>query len=257
MTHVTAYAAASMPWRVGRKVGRTIYAQSGPTASDDDRLIGTMDTPELAAEAVRTHNDALRPVSEERQPRDSFEAWKRDMTSPVRDDLTVDDLIDAAQGAQTVRVAGPQGGTIAYETTPDEVRAAADAMEPEPSLREILQRIEARVRELEARAVLQQKATSALGAQFVEEVRHREDAQLAMGGRFDGIVTRILDVEGSLMGRMTNINTGVTQRLDAMGAALRELRTTAHVHESQAPPNSITLGVEGVVKLDVDELEKP
>jgi hypothetical protein len=43
-------------WRTGRKVGRTIYAQLGPEPSDDDPLIGVMDTPELAAEAVRTRN---------------------------------------------------------------------------------------------------------------------------------------------------------------------------------------------------------
>ena len=43
-------------WRTGRKVGRTIYAQSGPEASDEDVLIGMMDTPELAAAAVAAHN---------------------------------------------------------------------------------------------------------------------------------------------------------------------------------------------------------
>lgn len=47
----------SVPWRVGRKVGRTIYAQHGPEPSDDDRLIGMLDTPELAAEAVHCHNE--------------------------------------------------------------------------------------------------------------------------------------------------------------------------------------------------------
>jgi hypothetical protein len=43
-------------WRVGRKVGRTIYAIVGEEASDDDTLIGVMDTPELAREAVEAHN---------------------------------------------------------------------------------------------------------------------------------------------------------------------------------------------------------
>jgi hypothetical protein len=42
--------------RVGRKVGRTIYAQVGTEPSDDDRLIGVMDTPQLAEEAVRAVN---------------------------------------------------------------------------------------------------------------------------------------------------------------------------------------------------------
>ena len=48
----------SLPWRTGRKVGRTIYAQHGPEPSDTDELIGVMDTPVLAAEAVRWHNAA-------------------------------------------------------------------------------------------------------------------------------------------------------------------------------------------------------
>ncbi len=43
-------------WRVGRKVGRTIYACMNDTPSDEDDLIGVMDTRELAAEAVRAHN---------------------------------------------------------------------------------------------------------------------------------------------------------------------------------------------------------
>jgi hypothetical protein len=45
-----------LPWRVGRKVGRTIYQQVGPEPSDDDVLIGFMDTPELAWQAVAAHN---------------------------------------------------------------------------------------------------------------------------------------------------------------------------------------------------------
>jgi hypothetical protein len=52
----------SLPWRVGRHVGRTIYAQGGPEASrEDDELIGVMDTPELAAEACAGHNERLSP----------------------------------------------------------------------------------------------------------------------------------------------------------------------------------------------------
>ncbi|MGH2689035.1 MAG: hypothetical protein ACRDKW_09550 [Actinomycetota bacterium] len=43
-------------WRVGRKVGRTIYVQLGPEASDDDPLIGVMDTRALAVAAVQGHN---------------------------------------------------------------------------------------------------------------------------------------------------------------------------------------------------------
>jgi hypothetical protein len=43
-------------WRTGRKVGRTIYEQTGPEPSDDDPLIGVMDTRQLAAAAVDAHN---------------------------------------------------------------------------------------------------------------------------------------------------------------------------------------------------------
>lgn len=50
---------AKLPWRVGRKVGRTVYAQIGAEASDDDILIGLFDTEELAAKAVQAHNQAL------------------------------------------------------------------------------------------------------------------------------------------------------------------------------------------------------
>lgn len=54
-----------VPWRVGRHVGRTIYAMGGTEPSrDTDVLIGVMDTPELAAEAVAGHNARLRQDSE-------------------------------------------------------------------------------------------------------------------------------------------------------------------------------------------------
>ena len=43
-------------WRTGRRMGRTIHAQHGAKPSESDPLIGIMDTPGLAAEAVRAHN---------------------------------------------------------------------------------------------------------------------------------------------------------------------------------------------------------
>ncbi|MDQ1446833.1 MAG: hypothetical protein QOI20_3297 [Acidimicrobiaceae bacterium] len=46
-------------WRVGRKVGRTIYAQLGGTPSDADVLIGVMDTNQIAERAVRDHNATI------------------------------------------------------------------------------------------------------------------------------------------------------------------------------------------------------
>lgn len=51
-----------MRWRVGRKVGRTIYAQLGDAPSDDDKLIGVMDTAMFAVDAVDAHNAALERV---------------------------------------------------------------------------------------------------------------------------------------------------------------------------------------------------
>lgn len=48
-----------LPWRIGRKVGRTVYAVIGDEATDDDFLIGMFDTRELAAEAVEAHNARL------------------------------------------------------------------------------------------------------------------------------------------------------------------------------------------------------
>lgn len=46
-------------WRPGRKVGRTLYAMVGDEPSDDDILIGLVDSSELAAHICRDHNLAL------------------------------------------------------------------------------------------------------------------------------------------------------------------------------------------------------
>jgi len=48
-----------MRWRVGRRVGRTIYAVVGDQPGDHDPLIGVMDTKALAEAAVRAHNTEL------------------------------------------------------------------------------------------------------------------------------------------------------------------------------------------------------
>lgn len=45
-----------MKIRQGRKVGRTIYLQEGPEPSDDDPLIGCVDTPEFGALVVEAVN---------------------------------------------------------------------------------------------------------------------------------------------------------------------------------------------------------
>jgi hypothetical protein len=51
-------------WRTGRTNGRNIYwvpdgADPGSEPRGHDRCIGQLDTPELASEAVRSHNDRL------------------------------------------------------------------------------------------------------------------------------------------------------------------------------------------------------
>jgi hypothetical protein len=46
----------NLPWRTGRKVGRTVYAV---TNEEGDLLIGTMDTALLAEEVVKSHNQCL------------------------------------------------------------------------------------------------------------------------------------------------------------------------------------------------------
>lgn len=48
-----------MPWRMGRKIGRTVYAQVADEPSDDDVLIGVMDSRILAADVVASHNAVL------------------------------------------------------------------------------------------------------------------------------------------------------------------------------------------------------
>ena len=47
------------PWRVGRKVGRTIYQQQSADPADGDVLIGLMDSRELAQAAVDAYNRLL------------------------------------------------------------------------------------------------------------------------------------------------------------------------------------------------------
>jgi hypothetical protein len=57
-THINEYA-LRCAWRVGRRVGRTIYAEPYHAPRDDDPLIGVMDTPALARAAVDAHNEAI------------------------------------------------------------------------------------------------------------------------------------------------------------------------------------------------------
>lgn len=48
-----------LPWRQGRHEPRHLYAQLGPEPSDDDLVVGTLDTPEAAEEACTAHNERL------------------------------------------------------------------------------------------------------------------------------------------------------------------------------------------------------
>lgn len=60
MTDEPALIAENLPWRTGRKVGRTIYTVTDWQTLDGD-LIGLMDTPELAQAAVDDHNHRVAP----------------------------------------------------------------------------------------------------------------------------------------------------------------------------------------------------
>ena len=46
-------------WRLGRKLGRTIYAMVALEPSDDDVFLGIMDTAETAGRVVNDHNGML------------------------------------------------------------------------------------------------------------------------------------------------------------------------------------------------------
>jgi hypothetical protein len=48
-----------LPWRIGRKLERTIYAMLGKEPSEDDLLIGVMDEKYIAQHVVDVHNASL------------------------------------------------------------------------------------------------------------------------------------------------------------------------------------------------------
>lgn len=54
MTVTSALSDAPRPWRVGRKLGRTVY-------DADDQLLGLLDTRELALLVVAAVNDYTEP----------------------------------------------------------------------------------------------------------------------------------------------------------------------------------------------------
>ena len=50
---------ANLPWRIGRKLGRTIYVQLGAEPAEDDPLVGMVETKPLAQYIVALHNRSL------------------------------------------------------------------------------------------------------------------------------------------------------------------------------------------------------
>jgi hypothetical protein len=54
------------PWRVGRKLKRTLYLQIGEEPSDSDTYLGMMETPELAARVVNAINRINRTAEDTR-----------------------------------------------------------------------------------------------------------------------------------------------------------------------------------------------
>ena len=50
--------ASRLPWRTGQKLGRTLYGQLGDEPSDEDPLLGLMETKALAEQVVAAVNDS-------------------------------------------------------------------------------------------------------------------------------------------------------------------------------------------------------
>ncbi len=71
-----------MTWRVGRKVGRTIYKQNGAEPSDGDLLIGVMDYREDALRVVDAVNNvekyraALKAICEQSEEHEAYSIAK-------------------------------------------------------------------------------------------------------------------------------------------------------------------------------------
>lgn len=78
-------AGGGQPYRVGRKVGRTVYAAT----ADGDELIGVMDTPELGAQVVAALNrDSAAVGAVLLWAADEIEAQATAHNDPVNVDLT-------------------------------------------------------------------------------------------------------------------------------------------------------------------------
>ena len=56
----------TLKWRPGRKLGRTLYLQVGDNPGYDDKLVGMMDTPELANLVIHAVNKHLAEMEHQR-----------------------------------------------------------------------------------------------------------------------------------------------------------------------------------------------
>lgn len=59
-SHEDAIATPDGRWRVGRHLGRTVYLQIGDQPSDQDLLLGMMDTAEVAHTVIEAVNEKRR-----------------------------------------------------------------------------------------------------------------------------------------------------------------------------------------------------
>jgi hypothetical protein len=74
-----------MTWRTGRKLGRTIYEQVGPEPSDDDHLLGLMDSSELAEFVVNAVNAyETRAITRAESLKEAADALSDPHTGPLR-----------------------------------------------------------------------------------------------------------------------------------------------------------------------------
>jgi hypothetical protein len=79
MTAINPPGAANRSWRVGRRLGRTLYL--------DDECVGMVDTPEIAARIVETMNDYVLRAELEAQTRATIavrEQWAAEMARADR-----------------------------------------------------------------------------------------------------------------------------------------------------------------------------
>lgn len=67
------------PWRQGRKVGRTLYRQQGAEPSDNDRLIGVMDSEEDAEFIVFARNHVPFLIADLRASRAEVERLRAEL----------------------------------------------------------------------------------------------------------------------------------------------------------------------------------